>query len=119
MVACVIANEQMSNMITSSPVKNLLSRVYYNKTLLRPDMLKERELFNGDHCWISKELQKMLPLLESDVFLLAERKIANLLLSIPIIVDQIPKRIWLNERSIFEYPLVVYYHREKPRIGWE
>ena len=73
-VACLFKNEQMMNMIASSPNKNVLSRVLNQKTRLRPDMMKERELFEGDHCLLtpSVKLLTLMEFVESKIYLLGK-----------------------------------------------
>ena len=54
-VACMVENEQMMNLIISSPTKNILSRIFYEKTRLRPDMVEERAIFGIDRCLLSRQ----------------------------------------------------------------
>lgn len=61
------ADEQLSNMIISSPTKNILSKIY-EKTRLRPDMQAEREILGGDRCLLFGS-NKILRLLKPDFFI--------------------------------------------------
>lgn len=104
-------------MITSSPVYNILSKVYYEKTRLSPDMLEERELLGQDRCLVTRDL-KMLKLIKMRVFVMAERKVGDWLLSVPFVVEGMPKKIWLSDRATeYSYPLVIYYSRESTKVG--
>ena len=46
----------------------------------------------------------------------AERKMANLLLLIPMFVEAMPKKMWLREMN-YEFNLVIYYNPDKPEIA--
>lgn len=65
----------MSNMVTSAPRTSLLGMIY-KKTRLRAEMALERELLKKTRCLIDRD-PKMLGILHSDVFLLAERRMAT------------------------------------------
>ena len=108
----------MHNLITSSPTKNILSRIFYEKTRLRPDMVEERAILGKDRCLITRD-RLVMQLLDSEFYLFGERKLGTLLMGVPLFVEAMPKKLWLNERDIYEYNLVIYHIREKPRIGKE
>lgn len=118
LVACFIG--QLRNMITDSSPTNILTRVYHEKTLLRPGMVKEMEILKGNRCHLSGD-PAMANLLESSFYLIGERSVATLLGSLPFLVEPFSKRkIWFLQNNIYEYPVAVYYNPEKdPRIGRE
>ena len=114
-VACILENDQLHNMIISSPTKNILSRIFQEKTRLGPDMTKERELFEGENCLISRDY-KMTQLFSSEIFLVGERHTADLLMSTFEGFEGIFNKLWISE-TIYEYNLVAYYNGDKPEIG--
>ena len=114
----MVENEQMMNLIISSPTKNILSSIFYEKTRLRPDMVEERAILGKDRCLFTRD-RMVTQLLDSEFYLFGERKLGTMLMGIPFLVGAMPKKLWLNERDIYEYNLVIYYNREKPRIGKE
>lgn len=87
-------------------------------------MRREREILGDDRCLLTKG-PKLLELMDSeDFFLFGERTVAYFLLAIPDIVERMPKKIWQFRKDrmgepLYTYPLVVYYRREKPRMGYE
>ena len=66
-LACILKDDQLHSMIVSSPTKNILGRIY-EKTKLRPDMVNERAILEGDRCLSGRE-PKMASLITSDIFL--------------------------------------------------
>ena len=54
-MACMVKGNQLDQMISSSPVKGTLFKIYNEKTKLRPEMKKERELLDGDRCWLGRD----------------------------------------------------------------
>ena len=100
----------MVNMITSLPTKtSTLSKIYYEKTKFRPDMEMERELLKKDHCYynINPVLYKMIP---SDIFLVAEWRVLDLFMAVPLFVEQFPKQLWVKRAGIYQYPIVSIPH---------
>ena len=117
-VACLVKSEQLANMISSSSVKNVLSKVYYEKTRLRPEMARERAILKSDFCLLSIDSPLIYDLLNSDFFLFGERKGGNYLLANSFMFEKLFNRVWLNEKPVFEYNLVIYHNRDKgPRLG--
>ena len=114
---CFFDNDQLSNLIVSLPTKNVLSRIFYEKTRLRPDRVEQRKILGKDRCLMSPDIQ-MLRLLKIGGFLFAERKVLHLLLAMPVFVESMPNKMWLREMN-YEYNLVTYYRRDKPRLGKE
>lgn len=104
MVACFIENEQITNLIASSPT-SVLSRILSEKSILRPDMAKERELVGSSRCVLDRD-PKLFKLMQSDVFLFTEKKFLDLSLAIPLFADGLPKRLWLKKSGIYSYNLV-------------
>ena len=116
-VACFLEDEHLTSTITNSPSKNVLTRVFNEKTWLREDMKKEREMLKSGRCMLSRN-PSISALLDSDVYFIGERSLANYLLANPIFFKSLFKKLWVNERAIAEYPLVVYHTRDK-RISGE
>ena len=117
-VACMLENEQLTNLIASSPTKNILWRIFNEKTRLRPDMIKEREIIERDRCLLFRD-PKMIQLLRSDIFLVGETTAGNLLMSSSYLFEEMSNKLWVNQRSFYEYNLVIYYNSDKSRIGRE
>ena len=117
-VACVLENGQLYNQAVSSrDKKNIISKIFYEKTRLRSDMAKERNILGGDRCLLSKDPTKISKLLNSDVYLVAERNLADFFLSGTFLVSGALKKLWISESRIFEYKKVIYYHAEKTDVG--
>ena len=92
-------------MILSSPTRNILSRIFYEKTQFRSDMEAEREILKKDRCLLFRD-PKVLQLLKSDLYLCGERTGGNLLMSSSFLFEGMFKKLWVNKRAIFEYNLV-------------
>ena len=112
-----MAEEQLVSMIATSKTKNILSRIYSEKTLLRSDMVAERNFIKGEHCFVPKDPQIFQLFGQSDVFLVGERTVGNLFLSIPNLLTGFVNQLWFNQRPIFEFNLAIYYDRDKPELG--
>lgn len=107
-----------ANLILNTPNKNnknILWRLAHEKTRLRPDMVKERELLSGDRCLLSSS-RRMFELLFSDIFVVGERNAVNMLLALPLFVDD-KNKVWAGQKKFYEYPLALYYNVEKPWLG--
>ena len=112
-VACVLGTGQLASLIAATPNKNVLWRLYHEKTRLREDMESERQLLGKDNCWITDD-PNMFQLLKADGFALGERNVKNFLISIPgTFVDV---GLFCNNR-IYEYALSLFYTVDKPWIG--
>ena len=108
-------------MVTSSPTKTntVLSRIFYEKTRLRPDMAFERAILESDRCLLSKH-PKVFQLFDSPVFIVGEKKGSNMLAAATrVLFEGNLKKVWSKERDIYQYNLVFYYNGDKPRIGEE
>ena len=104
---------QFVSLIAATPNKNVLWRLYHEKTRLREDMESERQLLGKDNCWITDD-PNMFQLLKADGFALGERNVKNFLISIPgTFVDV---GLFCNNR-IYEYALSLFYTVDKPWIG--
>lgn len=118
-VACLLENDQLHLMIKSSPVKNILSKIYNEKTsLLKHNMVEERSLFETDKCLITRDY-KMTQLVSSDVVLIGERHTADLLMATLEGLGGVFNKMWISDKIIFEYNLVSYYNGDKPEIARE
>lgn len=107
-VACILLNEQLHNLIVSSPTKNILWRIF-ERTRLRPDMTREREILGGERCLFTRS-PDMFQLLRSDIFLVGERSAANLLFSAFYMAENLLNKLWFNENiKLYEYNKVLYY----------
>ena len=72
-IACFVAHNQLYDMILSSPTKNILWKIFNEKTGLREDMVEERKLLSGDRCLVSKNMIQIAAILKSaDEFFLVE-----------------------------------------------
>ena len=109
----MLAAGQLASLIAVTPNKNVLWKLFYEKTRLREDMVKERQVLGSDHCWITGQ-SNMFQLLNSDVFALGERNLKNFLLSIPGAFTD--KDVFCNNK-IYEYTLSLFYTVDKPWIG--
>ena len=111
-------NDQLKGMIASSPnQKSVLSRILREKTWLPPEMVEERSIAQGARCLLAKS-PKMFSLLRSpNIFFVAEKNVANFLFSIPYLIKGVTKKMWLSEKSLWEYNLAIYHHKNKPRVS--
>ena len=122
-VACINTNEQIMNMVksnwsdsdrctkkarlkllsspkvTSSPTRNkdILSRIYYEKTLFGPGSGREKQLFGGDRCFLIRSLA-MLEVLDLDIFLVGPRAMGNFLLTSTIYFENFKREGWINDK---------------------
>lgn len=111
LVGCLMANDQLHNMITSSSAKNILAKIY-EKTRLRRDMARERKLLKGDRCLFSS--LAILELMTPDFFFVAPGILADFFLNLSFMLEKFFKRIWINSnKKIYEYNLVTYYTLRK------
>ena len=102
-------------MIVSSPNKNIVSKIFYDKTRLRPDMTGEREIMGDDRC-LFRTSRSMFGFIKyhENVFVVGERYARNVLLSIPLFEGA---KIFDAFNNIFEYPLANFFNPDKPEIG--
>ena len=104
-------------MVVSSPTKNALTRIY-EKTRLRPDMAAEKAALKKDRCLLNYGPIEITEILKSDrIFFVGERRIADLVLGAPFVFESMYKKLWVNGRNIFEFNQVIYFHKDKPRLG--
>ena len=116
-VACMLKDDQLHSLIVSSRTKNVLRRIFHEKTRLRPDMARERAILENDRCLLPSDYVKITKIIQiSDVFLVGERTLANLLLTSLSMLEGLLKKLWIPEK-IYEYNNVVYYNRDKQWIG--
>ena len=115
--ACFCENDPLMNLIISSPNKNILSKIFWEKTWLNPSMKKERELLKEDRC-IIRDFSKLPSLFRSPIYLIGELNSANVILaSLASLLEGALKAIWLNEKNLYEYRHVLYYNPAKPEIA--
>ena len=106
-------------MTTSAPTNgSILSKIYYEKTKLRPDMVK---ILKRDRCLLNTQTadSRTATILNSEFYLVGATKASDMLLGMPFLVTALPKKLWFIRRNIYNYNLVLYYRREKERIGQE
>lgn len=103
-VACLVKDDHLHMISVSSPPNNILHKIY-EKTQLKPHMTEERALLN-DRCLIPRELKMAHLLSSNNLFFIGERQMANLVLTGASMIEGMYNALWLNERSIFEYPQV-------------
>ena len=117
----MFANEQLMNMITSSTTKNVLSRIFYVKTQLQPDMVKERALLKKDRCLLATDLGSFNVVYSSNnIFIIGAKSFGNLVLgSSSLVFEFFKNQIWISKKSIYEFNLAFYFNGDKPRIGKE
>ena len=111
----------MISMITSMPTrsnKNILS-ILYEKTRLRPELAKEREIIGRDRCLIARDLSKIEKLLEStSIFFVGDRRQADLMLATSSMFAHLIPKLWISPKAIYEHPKVIYYQNaNNPTIG--
>lgn len=120
-VACLVADEQLHNMILGSPgTKNLLWRIYHEKTLLKPEMTKERAIIKGERCLIPRSIQ-LLEFFKSFVFFVCPATAANLVQASLFLFKQQAISLWINEKVLVEFNMVICFSLRQPdnkrRIG--
>ena len=94
-------NDQLTHMMADSPTRSILWKLY-EKTRLREDMKREREVLGKDRCLLSKDY-KMGKLLESDLFVAGERNVANVLMGAGAsIVEGVVQKLWVSGKPIYE-----------------
>ena len=76
--------DQIHNMVITSPTdlqnKNILIRIYEQKTYLKPKMKKERKMIGSTYCLVTKDFPKMFNLFFSPVFVFGPRTTAHYIL---------------------------------------
>lgn len=76
-IACFMDKEEEVNMAINTPdKKNLLTRIFNEKNILREDMKKERSILKNNKCLLTKN-SNMLALAESDVFFISSMASAS------------------------------------------
>ena len=119
-IACLMKAEPSTHMIASMPRNSVLFKVYNEKTRLGEDKIKEREVIKSDRCLLETDpriFDRAYSIFDLDAFILSERKISSIVLVNAYLFKAFFDKIWLNNRAFFEYAQVIYYTRDKPRIG--
>lgn len=106
-LACVFKGDQLAGMM-SSPTKNILSRIFNEKMRLRPEMVEERETLDDNFCLISRT-QKVFQFFKFDFFILVPRITANIFVAMIDSFDGLLGKVWISEKAIYQYNLVIYY----------
>ena len=88
-------------MAASSPTSSLLYRLYREKTRLREDQVREKQLLGSDRCSLLRDL-KMAEFGRSEVFLLISETSMNLLLHLFFPAAH-KHKAWLLNRGIHQY----------------
>lgn len=88
--------------------KNLLSKIFYEKTHLGEHMLDERQLLQNDRCLLKRD-PSLLKLMKSEhIFLVASQPLASFLLAFMSMFEK-GRSIWLSEQIVQEYNLVSWF----------
>ena len=67
---------KLHKMIASSPNKNLLWRIFDEKTRLRPDQIEEKQIVENERCLVPRD-PKIVALLKTDAFVVGDRKMVD------------------------------------------
>ena len=110
----MVETGQLTSLISQTPTKNLLWKVYDEKTRLRQDMLAERKLIGDDRCFFKRQ-RGLFDLIKyhENIFVVGPSNERNLLVSIPLFEGA---NIF-EALKITEYRLVNFYSSDKPEIG--
>lgn len=84
-------------MLANSPTKNILTRIFKEKTFFRPDMVKEKELFRGDRCLVLRD-PLMVQAFASDLVLFGPQNTGNLLMASAMYFDGIQGKVWVSDK---------------------
>ena len=116
----MLKGDEMFNMVETSSPTSILSRIYHEKTWLRADMSKEKQILNGPRCILPLK-SKILGLLRSDLYLVLERNQANLLFTSASLLQEYVSKVWVLGKGVLEFNRIFYYslrHEEnEQRIG--
>ena len=133
-MACVAQDDQLVSMIFSSKTKNIISKVYYEKTRLRPDMIKERKYFKTGRCLLYREVRLVYEMVKtgrkieclisiaysnlafqsplliirkpfSDFFLFGPKTTGDIILVSLRAFEGFYRKLWYNRKPIFEFNL--------------
>ena len=116
-VACILKYGQMYDLVVGSPNnRNLLWKIFHEKTKIRSDMKKENEIFPDGRCLVGLIGFKILEIISSKVFFVGDRRLADFFLSGTFFIEGSIKKIWISEK-LYEYPQVIYYAAGKSMIG--
>lgn len=116
-VACILKNGLMYKQILSSPENSILGKIYA-KTQLRPEMVKERQLF-GDRCLFGFNIEMLKLAGSKDIFILGENDNGVLLWSASSMLKSFFNKVWMLQDKVYRHNSVFFYNIDKPRIGWE
>ena len=75
--------------------------------------LIEGKLFASNSCLLFND-PKVIGILSTDFFVVGPKTASSLFLAVSQMYGSIFKQMWISERKIFEYPLVLYYTLRKP-----
>lgn len=119
-VACLLENDEIAKIAASLPRKSILSKIYYDKTRLRPNMNRERQLLGQERCLIQRN-PKLLSLLDIDAYFVSEKTQLNLVMASALMFSEERRRLWIYGKDLYSYNRVFLYslrHKEnKQRIG--
>ena len=118
----MLEGDEMMNIALSSPIKNVIWRIYQSKLYLKPEMEEERTIINDVRCRLPRSL-KIFELFKPAFFLIMERSQANLFLANSNMLQGVGNKpkLWMYGRNLYSYNRVFYYnlrHKEnEQRIG--
>lgn len=71
-------------------------------------MARERVILQNSHCLLTRN-PRVFQVLNSDVFLVAERTLANLILGMTSLLNRLFSSLWISGESIYEFNLVRFW----------
>ena len=85
-----------------------MSRLFYEKTKLRNDMLKERTLLKSDRCVAERDSSMIHVITSKDVFFVGTELFSYLALLLLSSINM-PLESWILDHDLYEFNTVVYY----------
>lgn len=107
-VACFLDKEKEMNLATDLTNKNILTRIYNEKTKFRADQVKERKLCNNERCLFPRDL-RTIDLIDSDLYSIGSKTLFNFFLAF-FAQFNANKKMWKAPKPIQQYNSVFYYN---------
>ena len=111
-VACMVNQGTEMFLASSSPINNLLTRIYNEKTYLQPEMKKEREIFKSDRCLFTRDSKTLSATFTNENTLTVGSTTSSnfwFVLFSHFLEEDSNIKIWISPQLIYEFSVSIYY----------
>lgn len=112
-VACLVNQGTEMFLASSSPINNLLTRIYNEKTYLPVEMKKEREeIYKNDRCLFTRDSKTLSATFTNEnTFTVGSTTSSNFwfVLFSHFQQEDSTVKIWISPQIIHEFSVVIYY----------